>query len=53
MHHLTNNMANLCHGGEQDSAGWDGVPIYSCSGEKAVFIIACKGGGLAYMPEGG
>ena len=46
MDHLTNSMAYLCHSGEQDSAGLEGVPIYGCSGEEAVSIIADRGGDL-------
>ena len=46
MLHLASNMANLCHGWEQDSAGWEGVPIYGCSREEAVSIIAGRGGDL-------
>ena len=39
MHHLANSMTKLCHGREQDSAGWESVPMYDCSGEEAVLII--------------
>ena len=46
MQHLANSMANLCNGGEQDNAGWEGVPIYGCSEEEAVSIIAGRGGDL-------
>ena len=43
MHPLANSMTKLCHGGEQDSAGWESVPMYDCSGEEAVFIIVGRG----------
>ena len=32
-------MTKLCHGREQDSTDWEGVPMYDCSEEEAVFII--------------
>ena len=47
MHHLANSMTKLCHGREQDSAGWEGVPMYDCSGEEAVFIIVGRGWDLS------
>ena len=40
---LTNSMTKPYHGWEQDSAGWEGVPMYDCSGEEAVFIIVGRG----------
>ena len=43
MHHLANSMTKLCHCREQDSAGWEGVPMYDCLGEEAVFIIVGRG----------
>ena len=43
MHHLASIMTKLCHGREQDSAGWVGVPMYDCSGEEAVVIIIGRG----------
>ena len=46
MHHLANSMTKLCHGREQDSAGWEGDPMYNCSGEETVFIIVGRGGDL-------
>ena len=39
MHHLANSMTKLCHGREKNSAGWEGVPLYGCSGEEAFFIM--------------
>ena len=39
-------MTKLCHGRKQDSAGWEGSPVYDCSREEAVFIIVGRGGGL-------
>ena len=39
-------MTKLWHGREQDSAGWEGISIYDCSGEEAVFIIVGRGGDL-------
>ena len=46
MHHLTHSMSKLCQGKEQDNAGWEGIPVYDSSGEKAVFIVVCRGGDL-------
>ena len=46
MHHLANSMTKLSHGREQDSAGWEGVPMYDYFGEEAVFIIVGRGGDL-------
>ena len=31
---------------KQDSACWEGILVYDCSREEAVFIIAGRGGGL-------
>ena len=39
-------MTKLCHGREQDSAGWEGIPKYDCWREGAVFIIVGRGGDL-------
>ena len=38
--------SKLCHGRKQDSAGWEGIPVYDCCREEAVFIIAGRGGDL-------
>ena len=48
MHHLAHSMTTLCQGWEQDNAGWEGIPEYDSSGEKAVFIVhvVCRGGNL-------
>ena len=46
MHHLAHSMTKLCQGREQDNAGWEGVPVYDGSGEKAVFIVVCRSGDL-------
>ena len=40
MHHLAHSMTKLCQGREQDNAGWEGIPVYDSSGEKAVLIVA-------------
>ena len=43
MHHLANHMTKICHGREQDSAGWNGVPM----GRSCInFIIVVRGGNL-------
>ena len=36
MHHLANSIHDLT---VQDSAGWEGIPMYDCSGKEAVLII--------------
>ena len=46
MHHLAHSMTKLCQGREQDNAGWVGIPVNDSSGEKAVFIVVCRGGDL-------
>ena len=43
---LANSMNKLCHGREQDSAGWEGVPTYDSLVEEAVFIIVGRVGDL-------
>ena len=46
MHHLAHSMNELWQKREQDNAGWEGVPLYDSSGEKAVFIVVCRSGDL-------
>ena len=46
MHNLAKSMTKLCQGREQDNSGWEGVQVYDSSGEKAVFIVVCRGGDL-------
>ena len=36
-------VTKLYHGRKQDSAGWEGIPVYDCSKKEAVFIIFGKG----------
>ena len=43
MHHLAPSMTKMRQGREQNNAGWEGVPVYDSSGEKAVFIVVCRG----------
>ena len=38
-------MTKLCHGREQDNAGWEGIPVSEASRET-VFIVVCRGGDL-------
>ena len=54
MHHLAHSMTTLCQGWEQDNAGWEGIPEYDSSGEKAVFIVhvVCRGGNLLVCQSG-
>ena len=46
MHHLAHSTTKLCHSREQDSAGWEGIPMYTCLEEEAVFIIVGRGGDM-------
>ena len=46
MHHLAHSTTKLCHSREQDSAGWEGIPMYNCSGDEIVYIIVYRGGVL-------
>ena len=46
MHRLAYSMTKLCQGRERDNADWEGVPVNDSSGEKAVFIVVCRGGDL-------
>ena len=39
-------VTKLCHGRKQDSAGWEGIPVYDCFREEVVFIIVGRGGDL-------
>ena len=36
-------VTKLCHCRKQDSAGWEGIQVYYCSREEAVFIIIGRG----------
>ena len=38
--------SELGHDRKQDSAGWEGTPVYDCSREEAVLIIFGTGGDL-------
>ena len=38
--------SKLDHGRKQDSADWEGIPVYDCSREEAVFIIVGRGGDM-------
>ena len=37
--------AKLCQGGEQDSAGWEGAPVY----DSSAFTVVCRGGILLVL----
>ena len=45
-HREYDSMTKLCHGREQDTAGWEGIPVYDSSREEAVFIVVYRNGGL-------
>ena len=36
-------VTKLYIGRKQDSAGWEGIPVYDCSREEVVLIIVGKG----------
>ena len=38
MHHLADSMTKLCHGREQDNAGWADIPLYDSSREKELYL---------------
>ena len=40
---VSTDRNKVFHGREQDSAGWEGVPMYDRSGEEVVFIIVGRG----------
>ena len=42
-HRAYYSMTKLCHCREQDTAGWEGIPVYDGSREEAVFIVVCRG----------
>ena len=37
-------VIKLCHGRKIDITSWEGIPVYDCSMEEAVFIIVCRDG---------
>ena len=37
-------VTELCHGRKIDITGWEGIPVYDCSREEAIFIIDCRDG---------
>ena len=39
MHYLAHSIAKLCQGRKQWYEGWEGIPMYHCSGEEGVFIV--------------
>ena len=51
-HHLVDSMTKLCHGKEQDCAGWEIVPVYDSSWEDIVFIVVYRGGDLLVCQRG-
>ena len=52
MHHLVDSMTKLCHGREQDSTGWEIVPVYDSSRENIVFIVVYTGWDLLVCQRG-
>ena len=39
MHHLAHSITKLCQGRKQWYEGWEGSPMYDCSGIEGVFIV--------------
>ena len=45
MHHLADNMTELCHSGKHNDAGGESIPMYYSSGEDAKLIVHVIGRG--------
>ena len=45
MHYLAHSITELCQGRKQWYEGWEGIPMYYCSG-KGVFIVVLECGYL-------
>ena len=47
MHYLAHSITKLCQGRKQWYEGWEGIPMYDCSGKEAVFIVVLECGYLS------
>ena len=43
MHYLAHSINKLCQGRNQWYEGWEGIPMYDCSGKEGVFIVVSVG----------
>ena len=48
MHYLAHSIAKLCQEGrKQWFEGWEGIPMYDCSGKEGVVIVVLECGYLS------
>ena len=47
MHYLAHSITKLCPGRKQWYEGWEGIPMYDCSGKEGVFIVFLECGYLS------
>ena len=47
MHYLAHSFTKLCQGRKQLYEGWEGIPMYDCSGKEGVFIVVLECGYLS------
>ena len=43
MYYLAHSINKLCQGRKQWYEGWEGIPMYDCSGKDGVFIVESVG----------
>ena len=48
MHYLAHNITKLSQGRKQWYEGWEGIPMYDCSGKEGVFIVVLECGICLY-----
>ena len=44
MHCLAHSITKLSQGRKQCYEGWEGIPMYDCSGNESVFIVVLECG---------
>ena len=44
MHYLAHSITKLCQDRKQWYEGWEGIPVYACSGKEGVFIVVLESG---------
>ena len=42
MHYPAHSITKLCQGRKQWYEGWEGIPMYGCSGKEGVFIVVLE-----------
>ena len=47
MYYLAHSITKLCQGRKQWYEGWEGIPMYDCSGKEGVFIVVLECGYLS------